>query len=256
MEIQLPEHIDLSRSEQYVLILEVHPEQFAFSLHHPDNETEAFYYLFPVHRTLDACSQFQEAFFNHVFFTYPFRKILIVNHTPVFTYVPNLLFEEKDKAAYIQFLFPAAGGKILHQTLMTPAMTIIHTLPEDIYRFFQRSFPEAVIVHHTAAPIAWCQEKGQIIDANRMILFRQPHGIDILCFSRQQLLLSNYFHCDSTDDAVYYALYIYKQLKFNQLKDYIYLMEAEKGLQERLSKYIQNVVPCENSQWKIQKSAI
>ncbi|MDR0540948.1 MAG: DUF3822 family protein [Dysgonamonadaceae bacterium] len=254
MKIQLPENIDPNRFGQYVLILEVHPERFAFFLYHPDNETEQFYCRFPVDQRLSAFAQFQEAFFNHVFFTSSFRKILIVNRTPVFTYVPNLLFEEKHKEAYMQFLFTTVHGKILHQTLSD--MTILHVVPEDIYGFLQRSFPEAPVVHHTAAPIAWCKEKGEAIDADRMIIFRQPDGADILCFSRQQMLLSNYFRCQSTEDVVYYALYIFKQLKFNQLKDFIYLVEAEEELRERLNKYIQNVVPCEDSQWKIQKSAI
>jgi hypothetical protein len=179
-----------------------------------------------------------------------------VNHSPVFTCVPNLLFEEKDAEAYLQFSFTSPHGKILHQTLSNPNMTILHTLPEDIYGFLQRSFPEAAPVHHTAALIAWCQEKGQCLNANRMFIFRTSTGITVLCFSRQQLLLSNYFHCESVEDAVYYSLYVYKQLKFNQSKDFIYLSEAEEKLQETLKKYVQNVVPCENNQWEIQESAV
>jgi hypothetical protein len=256
MDIQLPENINPVRSEQYVLILEVHPEQFSFGLYHPDNETERFYYRFPAGRQPDAFLQFQEAFFDQAFFTWPFRKVLIRNCTPVFTYVPNLLFAEKDKEVYMQFLFSAGGGKIMHQTLSNPEITILHALPEDILGFLQRSFPGSFVEHYTASLIAWCQEKGAGVDANRMIVFRQPDGLDILCFSRQQLLLCNHFPCETTDDAVYYTLYVYKQLNFNQLKDFVYLVEAEMELSETVNKYIQNVVPCADNQWEIQKPAI
>ncbi|MDR1526151.1 MAG: DUF3822 family protein [Dysgonamonadaceae bacterium] len=256
MEIQLPENMDLSRSGQYVLILEVHAERFSFSLYNAENEQESFDYCFSGDKLSDAFSQFQDAFFKHDFFTYPFRKILILNHTPVFTYIPNLLFEEKDKEAYIQFLFTNVSGKILHQTLSYPEMTILHSMPEKVYDFLQRSFPEASIVHYTVPFIEWCRETGLPADGNRMIIFREKDGIDVLCFSRRQLLLCNHFDCESAGDAVYYALYVYKQLKFNQLKDFVYLVKAEDELEKKLNKYIQNIVLCEDNQREIQKSAI
>ena len=245
MKIPISENIDLSRPEQYVFILEVHAERFSFFLYNPDNPIERFYYRLPLSKRSDAFSQFQEIFFDHKFFDFSFRKKLILNHTPVFTYIPNLLFEEENKEAYMHFLFMPASGKILHQTLLKPEITILHIIPENLYGFLHRSFPDVSIVHHTSATIAWCQERCPLVDGNRMIIYRQPDGIDVLCFSRQQLLLSNHFHCESIDDAVYYALFVFKQLKFSQLKDYAYLAGGENILKERLKYYIQNVVSLE-----------
>ena len=245
----------MSCSEQYVLILDVHTEQFSFFLYNPDNPVERFFYRLPVDKRSNVLSQIQEVFFDHAFFSCPFRKILLLNRTPVFAYIPNMLFEEKSKEAYMQFLFTNLSGKILHQTLSKPEITILHTLPDDLYGFFHRSFPEASIVHYTAVMIAWCQEKCPLVDGNRMVIYRQPDGMDVLCFSRQQLLLSNHFHCASTDDAVYYALYIYKQLKFSQLKDFSYLAGAEEELHKKLKKYIQNVVPLEKENIEYDESA-
>ena len=243
MKIHISKNVDLSHSEQYVLVLEVHAEYFSFFLYNPDNPIECFYYRIKVDKRSNTLSQFQDVFFDNAFFTYPFRKVLILNRTQEFTYVPNMLFEEENKETYMQFLFTTVNGKILHQTLLKPEMTILHTLPDDLYGFLQRSFPGAPIVHHTAATIAWCQEKCPLVDGNRMIIYRQPEGMDVLCFSRYQLLLSNYFRCASTDDAVYYVLYIFKQLKFRQLKDFVYLAGAEEDFRERLKNYVQNVVP-------------
>ena len=255
MKMQIFKNIDLSRSEQYVLILEVRTEQFSFFLYNPDNPIERFFYRIPVDKRTPILSQIRDVFFDHSFFSYPFRKTLILNRTPVFAYIPNMLFEEKDKEAYMQFLFTTVNGKILHQTLLKPEITILHVLPDDLYSFLQRSFPEAAIVHHTAATIAWCQEKCPMVNGNRMVIYRQADGMDVLCFSRQQLLLSNHFRCTSTDDVVYYALFIYKQLKFSQLKDYIYLAGAEKDLREILNKYVQNVVPVEEKAIEYNESA-
>jgi len=244
----ISENIDLSRSEQYVLVLEVRAEQFSFFLHHPNHSKERFCYRFPVDKRYSILSQFQEIFFDNNFLARPFRKILIVNHAPVFTFIPNLLFEEKSKEDYMRFLFATVSGKILHQTLLKPEITILHTLAEDLYDFLRRSFPTAAIVHYTAALIARCRERIQLVDGNRMVIYRQPDGIDVLCFSRENLLLSNHYDCQSTEDVVYYTLYTCKQLKFSQSNDFVYLVKGEEELQEKLSKYIRNIVPV---QWEI-----
>jgi len=247
MVIRVSENINLSRPEQYVFIIEVCAEQFSFFLYNPDNPTERFCCQIPVDKS-STLSQFQGIFFDNDFFACPFRKIFIVNHTPVFTYIPNALFEEKNKDDYMRFLFTTMSGKILHQTLSNPEITILHTIAEDLYDFLQRSFPTATIMHHTAATIACCQKKTQLADGNRMVIYPQSDGVDVLCFSRGNLLLSNHFDCQSVEDAVYYALYTYKQLKFSQSNDFVYLVKGEKELQEKLRKYIRNVVPV---RWEI-----
>ncbi|MDR2682269.1 MAG: DUF3822 family protein [Dysgonamonadaceae bacterium] len=246
MEIQLPENMDWSRPGQYLLVLDVSAEQFSFRIYDAADEEERFAYRLTGDASSDAFSQFREAFFAHDFFTYPFRTIRIVNHTPVFTCVPNLLFEEKDKEAYLQFLFADASGQFLHQTLLNPEMTIVHNLPDEVYGFLQRSCPEASIEHYTTAFIEWCQAMDLPAPGNRMFLFGEKGGIHVLGFSHRQLLLSNYFRCESADEAVYYALYLFKQLKFNQLKDYVYLVKTEKALEDAVGKYVQNVTVCEN----------
>jgi hypothetical protein len=242
MELQISKNIDLSYPEQYVLVIEVHAEYFSFFIYNPDNPPERCFFRFNVDEPSCILSQFQELFFDHDFFSYPFRKTLILNRTPVFTYIPNALFEEKNKEAYLQFLFVNVEGIILHQTLFRPEITILHTMPNELHNFLQRSFPEASIVHYTAATIAWSQGKGLLTNGNRMVIYCRPNGIDVLCFSRQQLLLANHFRLQTRDDAVYYVLYIYKQLKFSQLKDCIYITGEDETMLQALKKYVKNVI--------------
>jgi hypothetical protein len=246
--------IDRQEAQRYALVIEVDGGRFAFSLYAPDEGVEWFRYAFPTEE--DGFSQFREAFFEYTFFSYPFRKTRIVNRTPIFTCIPKLLFEEKDKEAYMRFAFAEEEGLILHQTQAEPEMTILHALPEEVHGFLRRSFPEAVVVHHTVALIHWCQLKGEGTDANRMYIFRRPEGMDVLCFSHRQLLLSNYFRCESTEDAVYYILYVYKQLRFNQLKDHLCLIEAEKELSRKLSNYVQHIVRYADREREIQAAEI
>jgi hypothetical protein len=243
MKIQITENIDLNCSEQYVLAIEVHPEQFSFFLYNPVKNSDYFYHCISNDKESDVFSHFQNIFFDNDFFTLPFKKVFVINYTQIFTFVPALLYEEKDKEEYLKFLFTENAGKILHQTIQNPEMVIVHGMPEKRYNFFQRSFADGRIIHYTAPLIAYFQEKGQSVNGNRMIINKRKEGIDIFCFSRDNFLLGNHFACSQLSDAVYYALFVWRQLKFNQLKDFIYILEDKGDLRERLEDYVRNVVP-------------
>jgi hypothetical protein len=244
MQIQIPENIDLSRPERYVLSIRIHPEQFSFSLHNPADRA-SFYY--PVeNRQSFAFHSFKEIYFENEFFSLPYSKIYLINYSQVFTYVPSLIFESKDKEAYVDFLFPGNTGKTLFHSLTAQGITIVHTLQDEIYEFFQRSFIEAKIIHHTAPLIAYFQKNRLRGQQNRMLINLQNTEMDVFCFSSESILLGNHFHCNSPADVVYYILYIWKQLKFDQLNDFIHIAgesEIRKTLIENLSIYLQRIVP-------------
>jgi hypothetical protein len=251
MELAWIEGITREEAGRYALLVEVSERRFSFGLQAMEGEEKGRRQGF--WEGENGFLEFREVFSEHAFFGYPFRKVGIVNRTSRFTYVPSLLFDEKNREAHFRFMFSEGEGEILVQHLADPEITILHGLPEEAGSFLRRSFPGASIAHHTAAQIVWGQSMG---DGGRMIVFRRPEGMDVCCFSDRQLLLSNYFACKSTVDAVYYAMYVYKQLKFRQKRDVVFLVGAGDELREELGRYVQNVVSCEDSEWEIQAAAI
>ena len=69
-------------------------------------------------------------------------------------------------------------------------------------------------------------------------------GIDIYCFERGHLLLANSFECTHTEDRIYYLLYAWKQLEFNQERDELHLtgiLPEKDVLMSELKKFILQV---------------
>ncbi|MCL1937688.1 MAG: DUF3822 family protein [Candidatus Azobacteroides sp.] len=242
MKIQLPDKFDLNHPERYFLIIEVHPIQFCFLLYDPQDDF-SFFYRIPENEQPNAFARFQNVFFDNEFFTLPFKKVYIINYTPIFTYVPTPLFEEKDKKEYMKFHFIGQPGKILCQNLQKPPVSILHGMPEEIYDFFHRSFEHIHIVHHTAPLIRYFRNKIQLENWNRMIVNKQGKYLDILCFSHADFLLGNHFICLQPADALCYTLFVWRQMQFNQLKDFIYVMGDKTDLIRQLQIYIQNIIP-------------
>jgi hypothetical protein len=243
MEIQLPENMDISAG-RHQLSIAVYPDQFRISIRPPEEEGQVFRFPIPEEKSATAFTVFRDTFFDHSFFSLPFRKTIVLNCTQIYAFVPNSLYEEKDKETYMHFLFTSFGGKILEQRLEQPAMTVLHAMPEEIYGFFQRSFPDAQLIHPAAVRIAWFQNKGQTLSGKRMLVNRQTDGVEIICFAHDKLLLCNYFPCSGTNDAVYFVLNCWQQVGFSQTNDFLYLNENQ-DLQEKLALYIRKLVPME-----------
>ena len=68
--------------------------------------------------------------------------------------------------------------------------------------------------------------------------------IDIYCFERGHLLLANSFSCTHTEDSIYYLLYVWKQMEFNQERDELHLtgiLSDKEILMNELKKFILQV---------------
>jgi hypothetical protein len=244
MPIQLPEHIDVDHWERYILTVRIHPEQFSFDLYDPSDAASRFLYTIGCDKPATAFASFRELFFDNDFFNAPFREVQIINYTPVFTYIPSLIFEEKDKETYLDFLFTERKGKVLFHSIPRQEMTVLHEMPEEVYEFFQRSFVRAQIVHHTAPLVDYFREKDRTVPGNRLIVNLQGSGMDLCCFSRETLLLVNHFRCSGIEDAVYYILFVWKQLKFDRLCDFVHIVESPSStlLAEALQPYLRQVL--------------
>jgi hypothetical protein len=164
----------------------------------------------------------------------------------VFTYIPSIIFEDKDKEVYMDFLFTGKTGKTLHHNMNAQGITFVHVMEEDVFEFFRRSFSVGKIIHHTAPLIAYFHAKEQITNRNRMFVNLQNTGMDILCFFNDSFLLGNHFSCNSLMDAVYYIFFICKQLKFNHMNDFLHVAgdkEMKRDLIEYLNSYFRHIIP-------------
>lgn len=242
MKIEIPENIDLNRPGKYNLLIEVHPEQYSFMLYDWEDRQFDFYYKVPgSSESNDSFANFKEMLFNNEFFSLSFNKVYIINYATDFTYVPEILFREKDQKKYINFLFHEKSEYILSYVLKDQGIVIIHPIAQCVYEFFQRTFVNAKIIHHTAPLISFFQDNGSFLKNKRMVINKRGKGMDILCFSGNQFLLGNHFDIPLLNDAIYNTLFVWKQLKFDQHTDYLYIAEDSRELFENLQKYIKHI---------------
>ncbi len=246
MEIIFPEIIDLNHPEKYIFTLRVHPEQFSFTLYNPVDDGSFFFYEIPKEKDSDSFSVFKQLFFDNPFLGSPFKKTYIMNCNNEFTFIPTLLYQEEHNETFMRFNFSNPNGKLLSQSVHRQELTIIHQMEEQIYQFLYRSFVNPQFIHSVSPLISYFQSKSRLNNVNQMIVNIRGTELYIICFFHKHFQLGNLFKIRQIQDAMYFILYAWKQLKMDQLKDFIYICgdpEQKTLLMKELKSFIHNIIP-------------
>ena len=241
-----PEEQNIKHPDRSILTIYTGPEQFSFSLYNPEKTGSFLSGKLTGENRSDAFSVFKEAFFKHTFFTLPYRKVWIMNRTPSFTFVPRPFYKDKYKEDFIHFLFSDRQGIAMNSSVSSDGITVLYQLSEDIHRFMIRSFAKPEFIHYSTPLIKYFLKKSKRTNICRMIINLQENGLDIFCFSRETLLLGNYFPYKEASEALYYILFTWKQLQMNQLVDFLYItgeVVFKELLIEKLGLYLRNIYP-------------
>jgi len=245
--MKLPEKIDLSSSEKYILAFEISNEMYSFSIYDTVEGESFFHHEIEKKIGEDAFSCFKDFYYENEFLAASYHKIFVVNNAVEFTFIPAIVFDEKKKDEFFRFNFSENEDKVLAQTLKNPEITILHNIPVNVFDFFNRTFVDLHFIHHLFPLISYFVGKTRMGNAHRLIVNMQKKGLDILYFAHSgELIFSNHFKCSQLNDAVYYIFFIWKQFHLNQLKDCIYVAGNSYQKQDlimQLQKYVQNIFP-------------
>jgi len=241
---QLIKDKNLDHPEQSILTIYTGPEQFSFSIYNPEERGSCFYEELSPDHPIDAFSAFKDAFFEYSFFSLPFRKVRIMNRTPMFAFIPQSMYKDNCGSDFMEFLFSNQQGILLSNSVSSAGITVLYQLPEDVHQFMIRSFEEPEFIHYSTPVISCFLSKSKQFNGCQMVVNLQKNGLDIFCFSKKTFLLGNYFPCKRLSEALYYILFTWKQLRFNQLNDYLHIAGNsvfKDELIKKLTPYLQQI---------------
>ncbi len=246
MRFKIPDIFNLDRSEKYVLSIRLNAGSCSFALYDPLTDGSYFFQEVIYNKKISDIANFKDFFFDNDFLAFPYKKLHVISHSLSYTFIPSVIYEEKDKETIFDFNFSQRKGKILSQQLQRPELHIIYEMDNEMHEFLHRSLSNPQFTHHTSSLISFFYNRGRMGNNNKLIINVQKDSLDILCFSLDELILANSYSCKSTEDMIYYILFIWKHLKLNQLKDTAIITgkpEQRDLLMNILKDYIKLIVP-------------
>ena len=237
--------IDFTKSKQYTLSIRLSTDGFSFSIYNPIHDDSFSVIEKEIDTSLSLTANLKAVFHESDFLGHSYKRVNIMLASKRFTIVPLDLFEEEQADLLFYHNHQKRENEtVIYNILKNNNVVIVFGIDRSAYSFLTEQYPEARFYSQSTPLIEYFSVKSRLGNSKKMYVSVREEGIDIYCFERGHLLLANSFECSHTEDRIYYLLYAWKQLEFNQERDELHLtgtLPDKEILMNELRKFILQV---------------
>ena len=214
--------IDFNLSPQYTLSIRVDADGLAFSVSGPraTGKDAPMCESLPVDESLPLAANLRHAFEEKEWLARPYRQVHVLVATHRFTLMPLELFEDEQAEAVFHFNHPRrpheeVGYDILHSN----NLVVLFGMDRSVAAFLRERHPEARFHAQVSPLLDLFAAKSRAGRVRRMYVHVRREYADVFCYDRGHLLLCNSYACKQDGNRLYYLLYAWNALGFDQERD-------------------------------------
>ncbi|MCX6252309.1 MAG: DUF3822 family protein [Bacteroidetes bacterium] len=191
-------------------------------------------------------SVLEEAARETALFRQPFRSVFMMLENNISTLIPRILFEEKDKETYLDFIHGETDGLEICRDLLDQLDIVnVYGIAHRQLEYAKQLFPSGKIFHHSTAMIkSITMNYKNRINSTRVFIHVREQDFDLLVFDGKKVEYFNSFHFLAPSDLAYYVIFVMEQLNLNPEETGIILMGSinrDSETFELLFRYIRNI---------------
>ena len=237
--------LDFTKSEQYTLSIRLSADGFSFYIHHPSHKDERLAIPYQVNTSYSMTANIKEMLASTDILKQSYQKVNILVETPRFTFIPFDIYEDEQGETIFYHNFNKVNNEIILCNILAKSNTVLlFGMDKHAYQLLNETFPSARFFACTSPLIEYFTIQSKERAYRELYAYIKKEQLEIHAFDKGKLLLTNTFNCKHTGDQVYYILYVWQQLGFNQTKDQLWLVETpttDKELKTELRKFLRQV---------------
>lgn len=249
MTLSIPDTLNISNSEKYILSIRLRSGGLSFSGYNPLDGNSFFFRKVTFERNNRSYEDnLKEFFFENEQITFPYKRINVIIVSPQYTLVPAKIYSDKPAEQFLNFSFAQPESKALNNSIPNNELEVVFGMNETIYEFCCRSLLNPHFTHHISPLLSFWKKQNHLKALRQMYVNLHEKMVDIVCFSEGKLLFANTFSIENLNDILYYILYVWKQLDMDQLTDLLSVSgdsDIKLRILTSLRNYIQNTTQTE-----------
>ena len=167
------------------------------------------------------------------------------------TLVPDALFEHGKDEKYLRFNHTLEEDDAVRtDQLKNLEAKNIYALPKSLERSLSSHFPNIKFMHHSSSFLESVLLQYKNLEQMKVVVHVQMSHFEIAVIEGKNLLLYNSFSHQTSEDFIYYLLFVCEQLKLNPEKLELVLLgeiERNSAIYSILQKYVRNIAFGERS---------
>ncbi len=226
----------------YHLSLQISIDGFCFALFHLKAQTYigVAEYVMPSNTEQTVETFFEEVVSGDKWLQGTFKSVSAAFSASKNTLIPSALFQEERIEDYLSINMGSQhSNSLLYNRLIKSEIINCFSLNKDIYNVISKQYPGVKLLHQASIQIEAAAHQ-QLKKPAAFLQFNRK-SIDIVAVKDEQIQLMNSFDYKTSEDVIYYLLYVMEQLEFSQNDTTVLLMgniQKESNVYKLLYNYI------------------
>lgn len=160
-----------------------------------------------------------------------------------FTLCPEALYDEANARNLLEFNCGNTTLKPIISNNINASVKLIFCLDEELKSFFNRVFPQHQVKHQVTL-LAQLFLTSEEFNHQQLLLSVNENSINIILKQEQQLVLANHYQAKTTEDVLYYLLFVMEQYQLDPVSTGLSIVgniASTDALLVQLKKYIKHV---------------
>lgn len=238
---------DYNITMSYFLSIRIAPDGFSFCTLDPviNKFIQIQHVQFDESKSMIA--QAEACFENYGKLNLPYKKTLILVPSLQSTLVPSAIYQEEEKDTWMTFThsLEKKNNTIVASKIKLADAVHLFKIKNEIKELMNKQFQEPIFIH-PHSPIIESNLSTNLTDGENKLLFLniESNYVDILVFGNNNLQLCNTFSIKSSNDFIYFTLFVFEQMKISISNVSVIVSGRHPNFDEMLNhlrKYIKNV---------------
>lgn len=178
-------------------------------------------------------------------FQFKFKTISISLFSLKFTLIPAALFDSHLTRKYLEFNTSLLDSDVvLADSIKNFETHCVYAVHKNLVVLMQAHFPQAKFLHTLSSLLDVLSSSFKNVSGKNIVIHLQQGHFELLVLEEKKLIFANLFSYQTSEDFLYYTLFVCEQLKLNPENiDLLLLGEVEKksAIYSILTKYVRNV---------------
>lgn len=229
-------NFDYTQTERYQLSLRIGTDAFTYALYDRASAPAFYQKIYPTDRKRSLTANLKTIGKDCPLTGHTFRSVRVLLADALCVPVPSEVFEVDGAESLYYGCMPRVNNQaVLHYDLPQSDLVLLYGADRTFCQILLEQYPDARI-QASAVPVTEFLHRRSLTGENRkMYVHFHDRRMDVYAFESGKFLLFNSFRCTHGSDVLYFLLYIWQQLGFDQQKDTLYLIGSAPEKEQTLT---------------------
>lgn len=226
------------------LTIRIGRKSMSFAVASAATDNQLLFEPYTVKSGISMAANLREAFRTSDMLAQGYDRVMVMIDTPALMIPIEEFDEEHCEELYWHAFTRQSNDVVMHNVLPGLNAVAVFAVNKDLKLVIDDHFSDVKMM--VASSSVWNHLYQRSFTGNRRKLYGYFHDkqLDITCYEKSRFKFCNTYEVDRYMDAVYFLLYVWKQLGFDAKKDELHLCSSiieRDSLLAELRKYVQNV---------------